>query len=83
MSTHDYVPIQLYYKYSYTHFRKVVWNMRKFAVLLLALSLLVGLCACGNTEEPETTAPSGIPDRPYCKGRAYDPNRYSKKNTEE
>ena len=34
-------------------------------------------------EEPTTTAPSGIPDRPYCKGRAYDPNRYSKKNTEE
>ena len=34
-------------------------------------------------EEPETTAPSGIPSRPFCKGRAYDPNRYSKKNTEE
>ncbi len=26
---------------------------------------------------------SGIPDRPYCKGRAYDPNRYSSKSTEE
>ena len=23
--------------------------------------------------------PSGIADRPYCKGRNYDPNRYSKK----
>ena len=23
--------------------------------------------------------PSGIPERPYCKGRNYDPNRYSKK----
>ena len=34
-------------------------------------------------EEPEKIVPSGIPDRPYCKGRAYDPNRYSKKNTEE
>ena len=34
-------------------------------------------------EEPEQSVPSGIPSRPYCKGRAYDPNRYSKKNTEE
>ena len=32
-------------------------------------------------EEPEITAMSGIPERPYCKGRAYDPDRY--KNTEE
>ncbi len=33
-------------------------------------------------EEPEEkTTLSGIADRPYCKGRAYDPNRY--KNTEE
>ena len=31
----------------------------------------------------ETTAPSGIADRPYCKGRAYDPDRYSSKSTEE
>ena len=31
----------------------------------------------------ETTALSGIADRPYCKGRAYDPNRYSSKSTEE
>ena len=23
--------------------------------------------------------PSGIPERPFCKGRNYDPNRYSKK----
>ena len=23
--------------------------------------------------------PSGIPDRPYCRGRAYDPNRYKGK----
>ena len=29
----------------------------------------------------EKTTLSGIADRPYCKGRAYDPNRY--KNTEE
>ena len=35
-------------------------------------------------EEPkENKALSGIADRPYCKGRAYDPNRYGKKNTEE
>ena len=33
-------------------------------------------------EEPEEKKTlSGIADRPYCKGRAYDPNRY--KNTEE
>ena len=31
----------------------------------------------------ETTALSGIADRPYCKGRVYDPNRYSSKSTEE
>ena len=31
----------------------------------------------------ETTALSGIADRPYCKGRAYDPNRYSSTSTEE
>ncbi len=35
-------------------------------------------------EEPEEkTTLSGISDRPYCKGRAYDPNRYSQNNTEE
>ena len=32
-------------------------------------------------EKPEKTTLSGIADRPYCKGRAYDPNRYT--NTEE
>ncbi len=31
-------------------------------------------------EAEEDTSLSGIPERPYCKGRAYDPNRY---NTEE
>ena len=31
-------------------------------------------------EEVESTCMSGIPSRPYCKGRNYDPNRY---NTEE
>ena len=28
-------------------------------------------------EEPEKQTLSGIADRPYCKGRAYDPNRYN------
>ena len=28
-------------------------------------------------EEEEETCMSGIPSRPYCKGRNYDPNRYS------
>ncbi len=34
-------------------------------------------------EEPEKQTMSGIPSRPYCKGRAYDPNRYSDQSTEE
>ena len=33
-----------------------------------------------ETEEEASATLSGIADRPYCKGRAYDPNRY---NTEE
>ena len=38
------------------------------------------------TEDPQTeenTAMSGIPSRPYCKGRNYDPDRYANKSTEE
>ena len=36
------------------------------------------------TEEPETRKTmSGISDRPYCKGRNYDPNRYASQSTEE
>lgn len=34
-------------------------------------------------EAPEKEVMSGIPSRPYCKGRAYDPNRYSSETTEE
>jgi len=34
-------------------------------------------------EEPEKQTLSGIADRPFCKGRAYDPNRYSSSTTEE
>ncbi|MBE7002292.1 MAG: YidC/Oxa1 family membrane protein insertase [Ruminococcaceae bacterium] len=34
-------------------------------------------------EEETATVMSGIPSRPYCKGRNYDPNRYASQNTEE
>ena len=34
-------------------------------------------------ETEEVTAMSGIPSRPYCKGRNYDPNRYASNSTEE
>ena len=34
-------------------------------------------------EEKEKLPLSGVKDRPYCKGRAYDPNRYSDTKTEE
>ena len=36
-----------------------------------------------SEEAPEKDVLSGIPSRPNCKGRAYDPNRYSADNTEE
>ena len=36
-----------------------------------------------EAEVEEKTTLSGIADRPYCKGRAYDPNRYSTESTEE
>lgn len=36
-----------------------------------------------SEESEEPSALSGIPDRPFCKGRAYDPNRYNPTNTEE
>ena len=34
-------------------------------------------------EKAEPDALSGDPERPFCKGRAYDPNRYASGNTEE
>lgn len=34
-------------------------------------------------EEEQTDCMSGIPDRPYCKGRNYDPNRFASNQTEE
>ena len=36
-----------------------------------------------EVEEEKDTSLSGIPARPYCKGRAYDPNRYNNQSTEE
>lgn len=40
-----------------------------------------GVTEAAAEEAPD--APSGIPDRPNCKGRNYDPNRYASHNTEE
>ncbi len=34
-------------------------------------------------EEEASDCMSGIPERPYCKGRNFDPNRYAPKQTEE
>ncbi len=34
-------------------------------------------------EAQEESVLSGIPSRPFCKGRAYDPNRYNNQTTEE
>jgi len=34
-------------------------------------------------EEPKDSPMSGISERPYCKGRAYDPDRYRNNSTEE
>ena len=34
-------------------------------------------------DDEEKTVMSGIPSRPYCKGRNYDPNRYASNSTEE
>lgn len=36
-----------------------------------------------ETAQPEKEALSGVADRPFCKGRAYDPNRYGSHTTEE
>ena len=42
-----------------------------------------GLMTEEEAEEKEPTVMSGIPSRPYFKGRNYDPNRYASENTEE
>ena len=36
-----------------------------------------------ETDEEAESCMSGIPSRPYCKGRNYDPNRYASNSTEE
>ena len=36
-----------------------------------------------EAEEEVSNCMSGIPSRPYCKGRNYDPNRYATESTEE
>ena len=36
-----------------------------------------------EASETEKATLSGVADRPYCKGRAYDPNRYTNQTTEE
>ena len=36
-----------------------------------------------ESETPDASVLSGIPSRPFCKGRAYDPNRYNTNNTED
>ena len=42
-----------------------------------------GLMTEEEAEEKAPSVMSGIPSRPYCKGRNYDPNRYASENTEE
>ena len=42
-----------------------------------------GLITEEAVEESAPSVMSGIPSRPYCKGRNYDPNRYASENTEE
>ena len=42
-----------------------------------------GLITEEEAEEKAPSVMSGIPSRPYCKGRNYDPNRYASENTEE
>ena len=42
-----------------------------------------GLLTEEEAQEKAPSVMSGIPSRPYCKGRNYDPNRYASENTEE
>ena len=37
-----------------------------------------GFFGIGEEETSKCDALSGIPERPYCKGRAYDPDRYNR-----
>ena len=42
-----------------------------------------GLISEEDAQDDTPSVMSGIPSRPYCKGRNYDPNRYTSQNTEE
>ena len=42
-----------------------------------------GLVSEEDETEEAPSVMSGIPSRPYGKGRNYDPNRYASENTEE
>ena len=42
-----------------------------------------GLMTEEEAQEKAPSVMSGIPSRPYCKGRNYDPNRYASEKTEE
>ena len=46
-------------------------------------ALKKGLITEEEAQEKAPSVMSGIPSRPYCKGRNYDPNRYTSENTEE
>ena len=48
-----------------------------------AYALKKGLTVEQAQKELEKQTMSGVPERPYCKGRNYDPNRYASKNKEE
>ena len=78
--------------------KKYVKNMLCWGMVLSLSLTYVGkadimLCAQENIEEDtdgnieeeteENDCMSGIPSRPYCKGRNYDPNRYASGSTEE
>ena len=38
---------------------------------------------CGGSRKEENAPLSGVSDRPFCKGRNYDPDRYAPKSMEE
>lgn len=46
-------------------------------------ALQKGLLSEDEEEQTSTSCLSGIPSRPYCKGRAYNPNRYGSKSAKE
>ena len=54
---------------------------QELKTMLAELATETGYQTVEKPEEKQTL--SGIADRPHCKGRAYDPNRYSSQATEE